>query len=54
MVYSDVNTAELWIHWHETLEGGVVLFYMSRLEHGQYVMRRLAELVHFRHQIHNI
>lgn len=48
----DVNIAELWIHWHETLEGGAVLYHMNRL--GQYVTGRQAELVQFRHDIHNI
>ena len=52
MDFSDVNRAELWIHWHGTLEDGVVLYWMNRL--GQYVMGRLAETLHFRHDIHNI
>ncbi|KAM0804006.1 hypothetical protein BDR22DRAFT_970301 [Usnea florida] len=29
MSFSDVNTAELWIYWHETLEAGVVFFGMD-------------------------
>ena len=48
----DVNIAELWIHWQESLEGGAVLYHMNRL--GQYVTGRQAELVQFRHDVHNI
>ena len=48
----DTNLSELWIHWHETLEGGAEVFHMNRL--GQYLTSNQEHLKQFRHDIHNI
>ena len=48
----DVTVSELWIHWHETLEGGAEIFHMNRL--GIYVTSNQEHLTQFRHDVHNI
>lgn len=48
----DVTVSELWIHWHETLEGGKEIFHMNRL--GQYLTSNQEHVTQFRHDLHNI